>query len=146
MSLPESFRDLPALMDQISDRHRLDDGDVLVALVRDPKTTQELVCVRRLALSSYLEDFDEAREPLQQVLADMPITEDDQRELRLRPLMVLARRGFNVVGLYEAEWTWAWRYGNRLHGVLSEEIVIVTEHGWQDMLGTEAAYEPALAR
>lgn len=120
------------------------DGDVLLALVKDPPTTQELVCVERLPATAYLTDYDDACDLLYATMCRLPITERDETGIRFRTLTVLVRRGFTVFGPHEAEWMSAWRYSNHHRDAFTSDVAVVTEHGWLDFISDEAAHQPAL--
>lgn len=138
------FVDIPRLMRQIADEHELRDGDVLLALVREPGSMQELVCVERLPETAYLSDYQDARDLIYETMRRLPITERDDAGIHFRTLTVLVRRGLTVFGPYESNWMLAWRYSNHLRDAFSTDVALVTEHGWLDFMSDEAGYEPAL--
>lgn len=140
----DNFRDLPELLNELAQDNPLTDGAAIVALVRDPQGPQQVIHTELLRASAYLEDYMDARDEIYDLMNRMPMTDDDERELRCRPLTVLVRRGFTVFTTWESEWTLAWRYSNHPRHTLTSDFVLVTEHGWNDLMSGDGGLEPAL--
>lgn len=140
----QEFRDISALMDQIARQHEFHDGDVLLALVRDPATHQQLVRVKRLTETAYLTRHDRASTTLREAMEQLSIPARDERGITFRTLTVVVRRGLTVFGIYESNWMLAWRYSNHFQDAFTSDVTLVTEHGWHDFMSDEAGDEPRL--
>jgi len=57
---------------------------------------------------------------------------------------VVVRPGRCVFGPNELVWSKGWRYANHLQAVFDGDLVLVTEHGWLDLMSREAGFEPAM--
>ncbi|MDN5851579.1 MAG: hypothetical protein L0K86_01815 [Actinomycetia bacterium] len=136
------FHDIADLMDQIGTTHRLYDGAVLLALVRDPETTQEIVQLSHVPAGAYADDAT-ADKQLDDLLTSLPV--EERREIRYRTLTIVCRRGYTVMGEIDLRWSNALKYGWKPGGCLTTAQVVVTEHGWAEFMTGEAGHEPALA-
>lgn len=58
---------------------------------------------------------------------------------------VVVRNGLCVLGPNEGEWHRAWRYSNHLRSVFDGGLILVTPHGWVDVLSDTAGVTPAMA-
>lgn len=135
------FDDIADLMDQISAAHEFYDATVLVALVRDPESTQEIVRIDRVPVSAYADDAT-ADARMDEPLRTLPV--EDSPEFRYRTLTIVVRRGFTVMGDVDLRWSNALKYGWKPPGCLTTAQVVVTEHGWLELRTDEAGHQPAL--
>ena len=135
------FRDIADLMDQIGTAHRFYDGAVLLALIRDPETTQEIVQVSHLPAGAYADDAT-ADKQVDDLLGSLPV--EDRREIGYRTLTIVVRRGFTVMGEIDLRWSDALKYGWKPDGCLTTAQVAVSEHGWVEFMTGEAGRTPAM--
>lgn len=143
---PSDFRDPGEVLANVAATHVIENGDVLLVLVRDPSTEQAVEHVHRLDRRSWGQlddDWDLARFLGDQVRR-LPIPPRGAR-LRHSVLTVVARRGFAVFGGNELRWMNAWRWSNHLMDAHSGDIALLTEHGWYDFSTDWGGKEPRLA-
>lgn len=139
------FRDLPGVINAIASSHDLHDGDALIALVRNPETTQEICCVERLPISAYLDYWEDARDVIHDTVHGMPIPDRDPDGMIVcRLLTIVVRRGYALISRNEVNWLSAWRYSNHNCAALDGHLVTVTEHGWHEWYSDDAGHTPAL--
>jgi hypothetical protein len=139
----DNFRDLPLLLAEITRRQHPRDGDVVVALVRDPQGSQEIVSIDLLELP-LTADVEPARTSIRHLMERVPITDEDERDRACRPLTLMARRGYAVFTRPEANWTTAWHSSNHFRHTMTSDFVLITEHGWYDLMSGTAASQPSL--
>lgn len=58
---------------------------------------------------------------------------------------IVVREGLCVLGPNEGEWYRAWRYSNHLRNAFDGGLILVTRHGWVDVLSDTAGSSPAMA-
>ena len=139
------FRDPGQVVLEATADHPLREGDVLLALVREPSVTQELVGVRRLPRRSRgLDQFDRSRLIASTAERMCPARTPGQSP-KHSFMTIVARRGFAVFGPNEGEWLTAWHFSNHFTDAFSGSLVVVTEHGWVDFMSDLGGYEPRLA-
>lgn len=139
------YRDPGEIVARVATTHGLKDGDVLLVVVRDPSTSQDVEHVRRLSRRDWIGLGQTAlADYLAEQVRGLPIPRRDG-ELRHSVLTVLVRRGFVVFGSYEERWLYAWRYSNHLVDTFWGDVVLVTEHGWRDFATSWGAQDPRLA-
>ena len=61
-------------------------------------------------------------------------------------VLAIVRPGLCVLGANEGRWCNAWRYVNHLRRLYDGNLLLVTEHGWHDLLSDCAGSTPALRR
>lgn len=143
---PYEYRDPGQVVRDVADRHPLEDGDVLLALVRSPSTDQEVVAVTRLQPGRWQEtdQFERSQLLAEQVQA-MPIPAWRPAPPEHSILTIVARSGWCLIGPREAEFLQAWRYSNHLCHAFDGGLIVVTEHGWTDFITGLGGDEPRLA-
>jgi hypothetical protein len=141
------YRDPGQVVAQVDARRPLREGDVVVALVRDPSGEQEVVRLQSIPRTRRqgLDHYERA-----QLLAgyaerlSVPRRRGDESPWH-SIMTIVARRGYAVFGPYEGVWLSAWLYSNHLTGAFSGELIVVTEHGWADWSTGWGGHEPRIA-
>lgn len=59
-------------------------------------------------------------------------------------MTVVVRPGRTLLGRSEHHWLTAWRYANRGLSVFTSDLILVTEHGWTDLMTQWAGHTPAM--
>lgn len=139
---PYEFRDPAALVTEIASQVQLTAGAAYLALVHNPSVAQRLVRVDRLATPAEIDSYDEAQDEMREVIDRWPLP--DIRPPRHAAVLVLVRPGLCVFGPNEAQWFAANRYLNHLRSLYTGDCILVTEHGWADVMTSWAGSAPAL--
>jgi hypothetical protein len=140
------YRDPGQVVLDVMRRRPLIAGDVVLALVRQPSTEQEVVTVRPLPPERW-QGLD--RHDLSQLLAQeaeaLPVPTWATGQPPQHSIVTLvARSGWCLVGRADAKWMIAWMYSNHLMHTFASELIVVTEHGWTDFTTGWGGYEPRL--
>lgn len=139
------YRDPGQVLLDVLRRHALADGDVLLALVREPSAAQEVVAIRRLDADLWRTNGDRERADfLAGEARQLPVPEWRGAPPEHSIMTVVARRGWCLIGREEAQWLIAWRYSNHLLNAFSGELILLTEHGWVDFMSGLGGPEPRL--
>ncbi|HET7355602.1 MAG TPA: hypothetical protein VFJ09_02895 [Nocardioidaceae bacterium] len=138
------FRSVEKLVRDVADEVSFVAGNVYVALVAHPSTSQQLVAVRCLRTPALIDDWYDARDELYDVMHTFAIP-DQPRPPRHSAVTFVVRRGLCVLGPNEGRWMSAWRYSNHLTNAYDGSVVLVTEHGWYDFMADAAGHTPAIA-
>lgn len=141
---PWQLHDPARLLTEVADRFPLVEGTALLALVHRPSTEQKLVGVERLRTPAVIKDLDEAGEEISELMQrfDIPVR---PRRPEHSAVTVVVRDGLCVLGPNEGDWYRAWRYRNHLQNAFDGGLVLVTRHGWVDVLSDTAGISPAMA-
>jgi hypothetical protein len=139
------LRDPTALMREIADAVDLVEDTAYVALVHHPSTRQHLVAVEPLAIPALLNDDDDISGHLAQIARSFGIGSHGRSPEHLL-VTVVVRPGRCVYGPNEAVWFSGWRYSNHCESLFSGDLMLVTEHGWEDFISGEAGDEPRMLR
>ncbi|MCU1538039.1 MAG: hypothetical protein JWP82_2390 [Humibacillus sp.] len=139
---PYEFRDPAALMSEIAEQVSLDEGCAHLVLVDHPATTQRIVRIDRLGTPAEIFEYDAACEEMREVVDSWPVP--DVRPPRHASVLVVVRPGWCVFGPNEMQWCLASRYLNPLASIYTGDVVLVTEHGWLDLMTHFAGPEPAM--
>lgn len=139
---PYEFRDPEALLVELSARVPLTEGTAYLVLVAHPSTKQRIVRVDRLDSPAVLDEWSAARDEMYDRIQTWPVP--DVVPPTHAGVLVVVRRGLCVFGANEGHWSNAWRYVNHLRRLYSGDLVLVTEHGWLDMMTQFAGHSPAL--
>lgn len=137
------FRDPARLVEEVAERVPLSPGAVYVVLVAHPSTAQRVVEVRRLESPAMIDDYWDARAELCELMRQLPIPEHPPPP-RHAALTVVVRPGLCVFGPNEGRWMSAWRYSNHLTNAFDGDLILVTEHGWTDLMTEFAGHSPAM--
>ena len=140
---PYEFRDPEALLVELAARVPFTDGTAYLVLVAHPSTAQRIVQVERLDSPAVLSGWSDARDEMCDRIQSWPVP--DVVPPTHAGVLVVVRRGLCVFGANEAHWSNAWRYVNHFRRLYSGDLVLVTEHGWVDMMTQFAGHSPALA-
>lgn len=141
---PWQLQDPARLLTEISERFALVEGSALLALVHHPSTEQKLVGVERLHSPALLDDSHEASKEICERMQQFDIPARPHRPEHC-VLTVVVRDGLCVLGPNEGEWHRAWRYSNHLRNAFDGGLILVTRHGWADVLSDTAGTSPAMA-
>lgn len=139
---PYDVRDPAALIEEVAERIDLVEDTAWLALVHRPSTAQKLLDVRQLELPALLDDDEDISEVLRDAVDSLGIGWRRHYEHAL--VTVVVRPGRCVFGPNELVWSMGWRYVNHLQAVFDGDLILVTEHGWLDMMTQEAGVEPAM--
>jgi hypothetical protein len=135
-------RDPALLIADIAERVSLVEGSAHLALVRDVSTAQQILRVDTLRLPAEILDWEEGCEELRRVVDGWPVS-FERGAPRHTPVLVVVRPGLCVFGPNEAVWFRAERYANFMASLWSVTDMLVTEHGWLDLMTNEAGTSPA---
>jgi len=141
---PWQLHDPARLLTQAADRFPLAEGTVLLALVHLPSTDQRLVDVEQLRTPALIDDWEEASEEIYEQMQRFDIA-DWSRRPEHAGVTVVVRDGLCVLGPNEGRWHQAWRYSNHLRNAFDGGLILVTAHGWVDVLSDTAGVSPAMA-
>jgi hypothetical protein len=139
---PYDVRDPAQLIAEIARQVDLVEDTAWLALVHRPSTTQELLEVRALELPALLDDGEDISESLCSAVQAFGL--DWRRDYEHAVVSVVVRPGRCVFGPNELVWSLGWRYTNHLEAVFGGDLILVTEHGWLDLMTKEAGFEPAM--
>ncbi len=139
---PYEFRDPEALLGALAERVPFTEDTAYLVLVAHPSTTQRIVRVERLDSPAVLDEWSAARDEMRDRIQAWPIP--DVVPPTHAGVLVVVRRGLCVFGANEGHWSNAWRYVNHLRRLYSGDLVLVTEHGWLDLMTQLAGHSPAL--
>lgn len=59
-------------------------------------------------------------------------------------MTIVARHGPALIGPAEGKWLVAWQYSNHSADAYTGDLVVLTEHGWTDMMSGLGGHEPRL--
>lgn len=59
-------------------------------------------------------------------------------------MTVVVRPGRTVVGAGEEAWLLGWRYSNHFRRCYDTDLILVTEHGWLDLMTKLAGQTPSM--
>ncbi len=143
---PYEYRDPGELLAAVVAERALCEGDMLLALVCDPSSDQQVVHTigvdraDRPRLDSY-----GGPEILRAHLQRLPVPARRRgKPPRHSVMTITARRGLTVFGPAEIACLSAWRYSNHLIDVFVGDLMVVTEHGWADFMTGWGGPEPRL--
>lgn len=139
---PYDVRDPAQLIAEIAEQVDLVADTAWLALVHRPSTTQKLVEVRALELPALLDDGEDISEPLCGAARAFGL--EWRRDYEHALVNVVVRPGRCVFGPNELVWSLGWRYANHLEAAFDGDLILVTEHGWLDLMTEEAGFEPAM--
>jgi hypothetical protein len=134
------------LSSAVAARRPLREGDVVLALVRDPSGDQEIVRLRSIPPTRRrgLDRYERSR-LLAGYAERLRVPQRRDAESQWYSIVtILARRGHAVFGPDEGEWLEAWLYSNHLTGAFSGGLIVVTEHGWADQSTGWGGHEPRI--
>ena len=141
---PWQLHDPARLLTEIAGTFPLVEGSALLALVHRPSTDQNLVDVERLRTPADIEDWQQASEEICELMQRFAIPERPRRPEHAG-VTVVVRDGLCVLGPNEGQWYRAWRYSNHLRDAFDGGLILVTPHGWVDVLSDAAGLSPAMA-
>lgn len=141
---PWQLQDPARLLTEVAERFPLVEGTALLALIHHPSTEQNLVGVQRLRAPAVIDDWQEASEEIYEQMQRFDIPERPRRPEH-SGVTIVVRDGLCVLGLNEGQWHRAWRYSNHLRNAFDGGLILVTQHGWVDVLTDTAGLSPAMA-
>lgn len=141
--LSYEFRSPSALIEQVADEVPLVPGTTYVVLVAHPSTEQRIVAIRRLEAPTRADHWQEARQEIYDVMQELAIPETPSPPQH-SAILVVVRRGRCVFGPDEGAWLNAWKFSNHLTNAFTGGLILVTEHGWADLMTDTAGHTPAL--
>lgn len=141
---PWQLRDPARLLTEVAQRVPLVEDTALLALVHHPSTEQDLVGLERLRTPAVIDDWQQASEEICERMQQLDIPERPRRPEHAG-VTVVVRDGLCVLGPNEGQWYRAWRYSNHLRNAFDGGLILVTPHGWVDVLSDTAGTSPAMA-
>ncbi len=139
---PYDVRDPAQLISQIAEQVDLVEDTAWLALVHRPSTTQKLLEVRPLELPALLDDGERISDHLRGAAEAFGLGWRRHYEHAL--VTVVVRPGRCVLGPNELVWSLGWRYANHFEAAFDGDLILVTEHGWRDLMSHEAGFEPSM--
>jgi hypothetical protein len=130
------------LIGQIASEHRLVAGLALLAVVEEPATSQVITHVETLPLDCRLEPHTHAADLLYETMQDLPFPDLAGPGTRYSVVTVIVRPGLTTPGRHEAAWTSAWKHSSHLRAAFTGNLIVVTEHGWYDLMSERGAVFP----
>ena len=140
---PWDIKDPDLLIHSVAEQVPLTEDTAYVVLVRHPSTRQEIVQIRKLDLPALLDDGDDISDELRDVVRSFGVPHT--RECLHAVVTVLVRPGRCVIGPNEVVWFKGWRYSNHFVRTFDSDLILVTEHGWIDLMTEFAGHEPRMA-
>lgn len=137
------FRSPATLIEQVAHEVPLVPGRAYVVLVAHPSTEQRIVAIRRLETAARVDDWQETRTEIYDVMQELAIPEEPLPPQH-SAILVVARHGYCVFGPREGAWMNAWKFSNHLTNAFTGGLILVTEHGWADLMTDTAGHSPAL--
>jgi len=141
---PYDVRDPAGLIAEIAEEVDLVEDSAWLALVHRPSTTQQLLGVRALDLPALLDDGEDISATICAATRAFRLGWRQHYEHAL--VTVVVRPGRCVLGPNELVWSNGWRYANHLEAVFDGGLILVTEHGWLDLMTQEAGFAPTMRR
>ncbi len=139
---PFEIRDPEQLITDVAEQVDLGEDTAHVVLVRAPSTTQEVIEVRTLDLPALLDDDDNISDDLCDLARSFAVP--DVRPPQHAVVTVIVRPGRCIFGPNEGVWLAGWRYSNHLAPIYDSDLILVTEHGWTDLMTTWSGRHPAM--
>jgi hypothetical protein len=142
---PYQYRDPGEVVAEVDSRRPLSEGDMVLALVRDPSGDQQIVRLRSIPRTRRhgLDRYERSR-----LLCDCAKRLRVPQRRGESPwhsiMTIVARPGYAVFGPDEGNWLSAWLFSNHLTDAFSSELIVVTEHGWADMSTGWGGHEPRI--
>lgn len=134
------FRDPEQLLREILASNALAAGDVLLVLVRNPSTDQEIRDVARLEAPAGNDPWDYGQ-VIYAAAERMSVPKEFPTTHSL--MVVIARTGWTVLGPEEGLWVRGALFSNA-QGVFHGGPILITEHGWTDFDTGWGGLEPRL--
>jgi hypothetical protein len=132
------------LIGQIASRHRLVAGLALLAVVEDPAGRQTLAHIELLPIDCRIEHHPPAADLLYETMQRLPVPDFAGPGTQHSVVTVIVRPGLAEAGPYEAAWTSAWKKSNHLRPAFTGNVLLVTEHGWYDLMSHLGASFPRM--
>lgn len=141
---PWDLRDPAAFMSDIAERVPLPEDAAYLALVEHPSSEQRILSVKPLPVPALLDDGDDISEDLCDAARSFGVG-CHRRRPQHALVTVIVRPGRCVFGPNEAVWLNGWHHPNHFESAFSGDLVLVTEHGWADLMSAEAGHEPRVS-
>jgi hypothetical protein len=139
---PYDYRDPESLITEVAERVPLRPGDVYLVLVAHPSTEQRIEKVVLLDLDADQEGYQHTREELRRVMQTLPIP--DVVPPIYGVMTVIVRSGLTVIGAGEEAWLLGWRYSNHFRRCYDTDLILVTEHGWMNLMAGIGGCSPTM--
>jgi hypothetical protein len=138
-------RDPAALIREIADAVVLAEDTAWLALIHRPSTEQRLMRVDPLPIPALLDDDDDISAHLRSATEAFGLTwTNNGKGPEHKAVTIIVRPGFADFGPNEGVWFKGWRYANHLQDVFTGELMLVTEHGWVDLMTDACGHEPRM--
>lgn len=141
---PYEFKDPGEVLEQVAAVHPLTPGTALVAVVEDPATRQRVTAVEALPVDSRVGEEEDLSGLLRETMQRLPVPQWSGGGPRHSVITVLVRPGLTVFGRIESVWVRGWRYSNHLMSAYTGDLILVTEHGWADIMTGWGGYQPKM--
>lgn len=142
---PYDLSDPARLIRDVAGLVALEEDTAWLALVLRPSTEQELLRVLPLPIPALLDDDDDVSSHLRSAAdaLDVGQRDGDHRPEHLA-VTIVVRPGYTELGPNEGVWLRGWRYANHFQSLYTGDLILVTEHGWQDCMTHAAGHEPRM--
>jgi hypothetical protein len=134
------------LIREIALRYRLVAGLALLAVVEDPHGSQTTRHVEVLPIDCRIARDTQAADLLHEAMQHLPLPDPGDRDTRHSVVTVIVRPGPAKAGRHEDAWASAWRNTNHLRPAFTGNLLLVTEHGWYDLLSAKSSGIPRMQR
>jgi hypothetical protein len=131
-------------IEQIASSHRLVAGLALLAVVEDPAGRQAITHVETLPIDCRIGHYSQAADLLYETMQRLTLPDVPGPDMRISVVTVIVRLGVTTPGRHEAAWTSAWKHSSHLRAAFTGNLMVVTEHGWYDLMSERGAAFPRL--
>jgi hypothetical protein len=131
-------------IEQMASGRRLVAGLALLAVVEDPASKQAITHVETLPVDCRIEHYAQAADLLYDTMQRLPLPDRAAPDTRYSVVTVIVRPGLTAPGRHEAAWTSAWRHSSHLRAAFTGNLIVVTEHGWYDLMSERRADFPRM--
>jgi hypothetical protein len=142
---PYELLDPDRLVHEIAESVQLTEDTAWLAIVHRPSTDQRLVKVVPLGVPALLDDDDDISDDLRDAVESLAL---GRRPRGRGPdhlvTTIVVRPGYTLFGPNEGVWCKGWRYSNHFANAYTGDLILVTEHGWLDLMTRAAGHHPRM--
>lgn len=142
---PYDLLDPARLIHEVAGLVTLAEDTAWLAVVFRPSTEQQLLRVLPLPIPALLDDDDDISSHLRSAVEALDVGWIARgRGPEHMAVTIVVRPGLTQLGPNEGVWLRGWRYANHHQSVYTGELILVTEHGWQDFMTHAAGVKPRM--
>jgi len=142
---PYDLSDPDRLIREVAGLVTLEEDTAWLALVERPSTSQELLRVVPLPIPALLDDDDDISGHLRSAVEALDVGRLAHGQgPKQMAVTIVVRPGSTEPGPNEGVWLKGWRYANHFQSIYTGDLILVTEHGWQDFMTQAAGHEPRM--